>query len=79
MNTIALSGAVSSVDVDVVDIGAEGFGDAQPVQRQQARECVAASAAECGLDEECSEFVVVQPESGGLVVLLRTDRPQVVI
>jgi hypothetical protein len=33
---------------------------------------VVASAAEAGLDEERAQFVAVQPEGGGLVVLLRS-------
>ncbi len=64
-------GAVASVDVEVVDVGAEGFGDAQPVQCEQARECVIPSTAESGLDEERAEFVAIEAEGGGLVVLFR--------
>jgi hypothetical protein len=66
-------GAVSAVDVEVVDVGAEGFGDAQPVQREQASECVVAAAAESGLDEERAEFVAIQAEGRGLVVLFRAS------
>jgi len=59
-------------DVEVLDVGTEGFGDPQPVQRQQTRERMVASAAETGLNEERTELVAVQPEGGGPVVLPRS-------
>jgi len=39
-------GAMPAVDVEVLDVGTEGLGDAQPVERQQTRQCMIASAAE---------------------------------
>jgi hypothetical protein len=55
---------MAAVDVEVVDVGAECFGDPQPIQRQQTRRCVIASAAESGLDEERAEFVAVEVQGG---------------
>ena len=49
-------GAVTSVEVDVDDVRAESFRDAQPIEREQTRECVIAPASEPGLDEERAEI-----------------------
>jgi len=54
-------GAVSALVAGVLDLGAEGFGDAQPVQRQQAHQCVVPAAAQTGLDQERAELVSIKP------------------
>jgi hypothetical protein len=51
-----------TVHVEIGDVGAERFGDAQPVQRQQRDQRVIAGGAETGLHEQGAEFVAIQPE-----------------
>jgi hypothetical protein len=55
--------AMATIHVQVADVGAERFGDAQPIQRQQDDQGVIACGAEPGLHQQGAEFVVVQPES----------------
>ena len=54
--------AVPAFAVEVLDVGAERCGDAQPVHRQQRDQRVIAWAGEPGLDQQSAEFVAVQPE-----------------
>jgi hypothetical protein len=50
------------------DVGASGFGDPQPVERQQRDQRVLGGYAEPGGDQQRAELVAVQPGGVGLVV-----------
>ena len=52
---------VSPLEVEVVDVGAQGLGDPQPVEGQQRRQGVVPRGTEAGLDEEGAELVAVHP------------------
>ncbi len=54
--------------IELFDISVEGFGDAEPVQRQQASQAMIPAAGEAGLDEEHTELVAIQTDRRGLVV-----------
>jgi hypothetical protein len=64
--------AVTAVDVQVVDVGAERFADPEPVHRQQVDERVVAWRGEPGLDQQGAELVAVQAQGPGLGVDLRS-------
>ena len=64
--------AMPAVDVQMVDVRAQGFGDPQPVQGEQRRQGMVTVRRQPGRHEERAELVAVQPERAGLVVLLRT-------
>ena len=59
---------MAALEVQVVDVGTEGFGDAQPVEGEQRRQGVVPGGAQPGLDEERAELVAVQAQGAGLVV-----------
>ena len=61
-------GAVSALDGERLDVGPDGFGDPQPVQRQQGDQRVLSGGAEPGGDEQRPDFVAVQAYGMGLVV-----------
>jgi hypothetical protein len=56
----------------MLDAGAGGLRDPQPVQREQRDQCMIAWRAEPGGDEERAELVAVQRDGMGLVVDPRT-------
>ena len=53
---------MTTFGVEVLDVGVQRFGDAQPVHRQQRHQRVIAGRAKAGLDEQGAELVAVQPE-----------------
>ena len=57
-----LSVRCPTLEVEGVDVGAEGFGDPQPVEGQQRRQGVVTGRSEAGLDEEGPELIAVQPQ-----------------
>ena len=59
-----------TLEVEVVDVGAQGLGDAQTVEGQQRRQGVVTGRAEAGLDEEDPQLVAVQSRGPGFVVHL---------
>jgi hypothetical protein len=63
-------GEMTALDVHVVDVRIQGFGDPQPVQRQQADQGVITSRAETGLDEQGAKLVAIQPDGARLVSTL---------
>jgi hypothetical protein len=54
-------GAVPAFETEIVEVGAECFGDPQPVDRQQADQRVLGGGAEPGRDQQRAELVAVQP------------------
>lgn len=50
------------------NVGAESFGDPQPVDRQQRDQGVLVRGAQPGGDEQGADLVAVQPDGVGLVV-----------
>jgi len=60
--------AVTPLQAKSVDIGAEGLGDAQAVQSEQARQGVIPSRSETGGNQEGTQLVAVQAHGVGLVV-----------
>jgi hypothetical protein len=54
--------------VQVVDVGPQGLGDAQTVERQQGDERVIAGRAQPGLDQQSPQIVAVQPQSARFAV-----------
>jgi hypothetical protein len=46
----------------IIDVSVQGFGDPQPVQREQRHQRTLAEITEAGLDEQGAEFVAIQPE-----------------
>ena len=65
-------GPVAAHDAQVLDVGACGFGDLQPVEGQQGDQCVLGGRAEPGGDQQRAEFVAVQPSGMGLIIQPRT-------
>src|SRR5215210_2757071 len=65
-----LERAVATLEVEVVDVGAEGLGDPQTIEGEQGCEGVVTWRAETGLDEEGAEFVAVEAQRPRLVVHL---------
>jgi hypothetical protein len=61
-------GPVPAVLAQVLDVGAGGFGDPQPVQREQGDQRVLERRAEPGGDQQGAEFVAVQGDGMRLVV-----------
>jgi hypothetical protein len=64
-------GPVTTVLLQVLDVGTERFGDPQPVQRQRRRQRVITTPRQASLNEECAKFVAVQTQRRRFVVLLR--------
>jgi hypothetical protein len=65
-------GAVAAFDAEGVDVGAEGFGDPQAVDREQRDEGVLIGCAEPGGDEQRTDPVAVQADGVGFVVQAET-------
>ena len=65
-------GAVAAFEAELFDVGAGRFGDAQPVECQQADERVVAGAGEPGRDQQGADLVAVQARGVRLVVEART-------
>lgn len=63
---------VAAFDAHGLDIGAGGFGNPQPVQRQQGDQRVLRSRAESRGDQQRPQFVSVQPHCVGFVIDART-------
>jgi hypothetical protein len=61
-------GSVASLEAELFDVGAEGFRDPQPVQREQRAQRVVLGRRQSGLDEEDAELVAVKTDGVGLVV-----------
>jgi hypothetical protein len=59
---------VAALDARGFDAGAGGFGDPQPVQREQRDQRMLRRWAKSGSDQEHTEFVAVQGHRVGLVV-----------
>ncbi len=53
---------MTAFGVEVFDVGAERFGYAKPVHREQRDQRVITACAETGLDEKSAEFVAVETE-----------------
>jgi hypothetical protein len=53
--------AVAAFESERFDVGADGFGDPQPVQCQQADERVITRRADTSGDEHGTNFVAIQP------------------
>lgn len=56
---------MASLEIQVLDVEAEGLGDPQPVERQEGRKCVVTGRSQTGLDQEGTEFVAVEAERSG--------------
>jgi hypothetical protein len=63
---------VAALEAEVLDVGAGGFGDPQPVQGQQGDQGMLACSPEPGGDQQGAEFVAVQGDGMGLIVHPRT-------
>ena len=61
-----------ALEAERFDVRSDRFGDAQPVERKQADECVILCSAETGGDEHGTDFVAVQPGGVRFVVESRT-------
>lgn len=59
---------MSAFDAEGLDVGAESFGDSEPVDGQQRYERVLSGGCEPGGDEEGADLVAVQVGGVGLVV-----------
>jgi hypothetical protein len=59
---------VAAFEAEVPDVGAGGFGDPQPVQREQRDQRMLARRAEPGGDQQGAELVAVQRDRMRLVV-----------
>src|SRR5260221_2388203 len=66
-------GPVPALDAQGLDVGAGGFGDAQPVEGQQRDQRVLAGRAEPGGDQQRAELVAVQP--GGVRLIIQPWPP----
>jgi len=64
-------GPVAALDAQRFDVGASGFGHAQPVERQQRNERMLGESAEPGRDQHCAELVAIQPSGMRLIVQTR--------
>jgi hypothetical protein len=58
---------VSALDAECFDVGAESFGDAEPVDRQHGHESVLAGRRQACGDEQRTDLVAVQTCGVGLV------------
>jgi hypothetical protein len=63
-------GPVPPLDAQGLNAGASGFGDTQPVERQQRDQRVLVWRAQPGGDQQRAEFVAVQP--GGVRLIVQT-------
>ncbi len=61
-----LERSVSPLEVEVVDVGAQGLRDAQSVEGQQRRQGVVSRRTKARLDEERAELVAVQAAAFGI-------------
>src|SRR4051794_35381638 len=61
-------GAVTAFEAELVDVGAECFGDAQPVDRQQVEQGVLVRCPQAGGDEQRADLVAVQGDGVRLIV-----------
>ena len=59
---------VAAFQIEVLDVGAGGLGDPQPVQREQGDQRMLRRRAEPGGDQERAELVAVQGSGMGLVI-----------
>jgi hypothetical protein len=59
---------VPALQAEVVDVGAGGLGNPQPVQREQGDQRILGRRAEPGGDQQRAELVAVQRDRVGLVV-----------
>jgi hypothetical protein len=62
---------VPTFDPECVDVGTEGLGDPQPVDREQRDQRVLIGRAEPGRDEQRANLIAVQADGVGLVVRTR--------
>jgi hypothetical protein len=60
--------AVAAFESERFDVGAERFGHAQAVDREQRHERVLAGRGEAGCDEQRADLVAIQADGMGLVV-----------
>jgi hypothetical protein len=60
---------VAALDAQVLDVGAGGFGDPQPVERQQGDQRVLGRRAQPGGHQQRAEFVAVQ--RGGVRLMIQ--------
>jgi hypothetical protein len=65
---------VPAFQAQVLDVSTAGFGDPQPVQREQGDQRMLQRRAESGGDQQRAELVAVQRDSMGFVVHLGTRR-----
>src|ERR671910_2776391 len=56
------------LQAEVLDVGADGFGDSQAVEGQQAEQCMVPGACQPGVDQNGAYLVAVQAGGVGLVV-----------
>ena len=59
---------MSAFQTELVDVGAERFGDPQPVDGQQPDQRVLRGGAESGSDQQRSDLVAIQPDRVRLVI-----------
>jgi hypothetical protein len=57
-----------ALEAEVLDVGADGFRDSQPVEGQQADQCVISSIAQAGSDQHGADLIAVEDGGAGLVV-----------
>ena len=63
---------MAAFEAELFDVGADRFGDPQPVERQQAEQRMVTGAAEPGGDEHGADLVAVQAGRVRLVVEARS-------
>jgi hypothetical protein len=59
---------VAALESEVFDVGADGFGDPQPVECQHTDQGVISGGGQSGGDKHGADLVAVQPRGVGLVV-----------
>jgi hypothetical protein len=59
---------VSALQAQVLDVGAGGLGDPQPVQREQGDQSMLGRRTETGGDEQGAELVAIQGDGVRLVI-----------
>jgi len=59
---------VAALEAQVLDVGAGGFGDPQPVQGEQRDQRIIAWRAEPGGDEQRAELIAIQRDGVRLVI-----------
>jgi hypothetical protein len=64
--------AVAALQAEVLDVRADGFGNAQPVERQETDERVIPGAAQAGGDQHAADLIAVQAGGMGLVIQARS-------